>query len=439
MRDTLLISHANPEDNEFTLWLALQLANEGYKVWCDLTHLLGGEVFWDDIEKAIRTDAAKILYVLSRTSNSKDGPLRELHLAQTVARKEALHDFVVPLHIDDLPYGETTIELTRVNSTSFQHSWAVGLATLLELLERERVPKVPNFNRSAVNDWWRTKFSAQLGVREEPEDYLSNWFPVSLPQSVYFHALSRRTIGKVEVVPDLLPYPAIQDGISLLTFAPAVDFEGKLGPEIYIAESTEPIQVTELLNNESNFGKHLFWLLRLAWEQKLRDIRLPVYELANGVKTFYFPKDRVQSDRVYFTGVDGEGTFRAMVGYSSRKNPTTGERTKRYWHFGIEARPLVHPTLAYVVKPHVLFSSDGHTLWTSKKRLAAARRSECKDWWNDKWRDRILAVMTHLADDTGSITLKLGAEVRRASSILRHLAWEFTDLLPLSFGWEVVC
>jgi hypothetical protein len=33
VRDTLLLSHANPEDNEFTLWLALQLANEGYRVW----------------------------------------------------------------------------------------------------------------------------------------------------------------------------------------------------------------------------------------------------------------------------------------------------------------------------------------------------------------------------------------------------------------------
>ena len=43
-RDTLLLSHANPEDNEFTLWLALQLANGGYRVWCDLTKLLGGEV-----------------------------------------------------------------------------------------------------------------------------------------------------------------------------------------------------------------------------------------------------------------------------------------------------------------------------------------------------------------------------------------------------------
>ena len=28
MRDILLLSHANPEDNEFTLWVALQLAGE---------------------------------------------------------------------------------------------------------------------------------------------------------------------------------------------------------------------------------------------------------------------------------------------------------------------------------------------------------------------------------------------------------------------------
>jgi hypothetical protein len=86
-RDTILLSHANPEDNEFTLWLALQLANEGYRVWCDLTKLLGGEVFWDNIEEVIKTRAVKVLYVLSRTSNAKDGPLKELHFAQGVAKK----------------------------------------------------------------------------------------------------------------------------------------------------------------------------------------------------------------------------------------------------------------------------------------------------------------------------------------------------------------
>ena len=74
MRDTLLLSHANPEDNEYTPWLALQLTNEGFRVWCGLTKLLGGEVFWDDIEAVIQTRTAKVLYVLSRTSNGKMVP-----------------------------------------------------------------------------------------------------------------------------------------------------------------------------------------------------------------------------------------------------------------------------------------------------------------------------------------------------------------------------
>ncbi len=149
-RDALLLSHANPEDNEFTLWLALQLANEGYRVWCDLTKLLGGEVFWDNIEEVIKSRAAKVLYVLSRTSNAKDGPLKELHFAQGVAKQEKLKDFVIPLHIDDLPHGDITIEITRVNTVPCEKSWGAGLAKLLEKLEQDKVPKDQKFNRTAV-------------------------------------------------------------------------------------------------------------------------------------------------------------------------------------------------------------------------------------------------------------------------------------------------
>jgi hypothetical protein len=102
---------------------------------------LGGEVFWIDIEEAIRNTASKVLYVLSRVSNVKDGPLRELHLAQNVARREKIKDFVIPLHIDDLPYNEITIELTRVTACSFENSWAAGLAALLDKLETQGVPR----------------------------------------------------------------------------------------------------------------------------------------------------------------------------------------------------------------------------------------------------------------------------------------------------------
>jgi hypothetical protein len=350
-----------------------------------------------------------VLYVLSQISNAKDGPLKELHFAQGLAKKEKLRDFVIPLQIDDLPHGDITIEITRVNTVPFAQSWGAGLAKLLDKLEEDCVPKDPKFNRTAVNDWWRTQFSAEQGLRKEPEEYLSNWFPITLPTHVYFHSLSRRSIGKLEV-PPTLPYPAVEEGMFLTTFAEASDFEGKLGPEMYIAKAGEPVEVAGLLAEpKSIFGKHLFQLLRVAWEQMLDERKLPVYELANKAKCFYFPKDRVANDKVFFSGVDGGRTYRAMVGYSTRTNPTTGVSVKRLWHYAVQARPLVHPMVAYIFKSHVLFTNDGTTIWESKKKLASARRSQCKSWWNDEWRDRTLAAATYLCDGADKITVKLGS------------------------------
>jgi len=117
----LFLSHALPEDNEFTRWLALRLAKEGYPVWCDLIKLLGGEGFWNDIEEAIRTRTTKFLFVLSRGSNEKPGVLRELALAKGGWKGQT--DFVIPLKIDGLTYDETTIELTRLNTIDFTKSW----------------------------------------------------------------------------------------------------------------------------------------------------------------------------------------------------------------------------------------------------------------------------------------------------------------------------
>ena len=66
MRDTIFISHATPEDNEFTIWLASRLELLGYKVWIDKKELLGGETFWEIIESAIKINATKFLLVYSK-------------------------------------------------------------------------------------------------------------------------------------------------------------------------------------------------------------------------------------------------------------------------------------------------------------------------------------------------------------------------------------
>jgi len=39
MRNKIFISHAAPDDNDFTKWLALKLIALGYEVWCDVLFL----------------------------------------------------------------------------------------------------------------------------------------------------------------------------------------------------------------------------------------------------------------------------------------------------------------------------------------------------------------------------------------------------------------
>lgn len=412
-RDRLFISHAYPEDNEFARWLALQLANAGYPVWCDLTNLLGGEIIWDDVQRIIKEKAAKVIFVHSRHSNQRDGTLQEIHFAKAVVRSEGLKNFIIPLRIDPLVQDEIAIQLQRIAPIDFHRSWAEGLAQLLKKFEDDRVPRDANFNPQAVSTWWRKQFSADYGVVAETEEVLSNWYPItSLPETIYLHSLWRTGNGKLEVDTDLLPYPAAQDGQILLSFARAEDLEGKLGDVISITSSMTR-SVAELLEgrNARTFKNHLAQLLREAWEKTMKARGLPQYKFANKAKCGYFTLGMVEKDTLYFTGVNGEKAYRSVVGYKSVPGPVPKQSVKRYWHFGIEGKLIQYPIRAYVMKPHVLFSSDGKEIWASKPRLSRARRNQCNNWWNDEWRDRITAAVTWLAGNETMLKVPLGSDV----------------------------
>ncbi len=222
-KEVVFISHANPEDNEFTRWLSLKLANLGYHVWSDVTQLLGGEDFWRDIERAIREKAVKFLYVLSKTSNQREGSLLELKVAHDIRKREKLHDFIIPLHIDSLPFDEINIQLSNLIAIDFSKSWADGLKQLLAKLKKEAVPTNPRFNRDAVRTWWESEFSVNEGTSDAEEIHYSNWFNITLPDNVYVHTL----FGLFEKDPEF-PFPTkFRNGI--VTFAPAADLQPFLG------------------------------------------------------------------------------------------------------------------------------------------------------------------------------------------------------------------
>ena len=62
-RDAIFISHANAEDNAFTVWLGARLTAAGYEVWADVLRLRGGQDWQRLLEDALRHRASKVLLV----------------------------------------------------------------------------------------------------------------------------------------------------------------------------------------------------------------------------------------------------------------------------------------------------------------------------------------------------------------------------------------
>lgn len=407
-REVLFISHANPEDNEFAQWLTLKLASLGYHAWSDVTRLLGGEDFWRDIEQVIRQNAVKVLYVLSRSSNQRDGTLLELKVAHDVRKKESFSDFIIPLHIDDLPFNEINIQITNLNAIDFSRGWAQGLKQLIAKLERDAVPKNPSLGPDAVRQWWENAFNVEEGTIASEEIHLSNWFPVTLPPTVYTHAV----IGLMDGEEPTFPFPTkFRNGI--VTFAPAADVEPCLGT--LRIQSTVGLPTQEFLSVEDWKTRRdnrdmVTYFLNEAWKMAVAN-RLEAYDMSGGRVAFYFDVSKLPDPDVRFVGVGGKTSRRGLMGYK------TTAKGKRHWHFAVSGKAAVHPEPLLMLRSHVLFSDDGEKLWESASLMHRARRSQCKNWWNDDWRDRLLATTTWLGDGEMTIALPLGVSIQGGMSI----------------------
>ena len=91
-RDTIFISHATPAYSPFTEWLYTQLTLAGYKCWCDLEGLYGGERdFSEEIEMVIRDEACEFLLVFSNYTFTKDFVKDEYEYAKSVAKQFGLY------------------------------------------------------------------------------------------------------------------------------------------------------------------------------------------------------------------------------------------------------------------------------------------------------------------------------------------------------------
>lgn len=407
-RNLVFISHATPEDNEFTYWLSARLKLLGYEVWSDVTQLFGGEKWWDDIEEAIDKFTIKFIIVISQTSLFKPGVKRELDLALNTEENYDLLRFVIPIIIDDSrpevqPYG-----LSDRNIVFFNKNWAEGLKKLSKRLLEDLVPKTEGI-ATDIGSVLNLQRNYNITLTEEPGRLLSNWLLIeSLPKRLFFFSLPVKISDYKDTVAGF-PCPWFEYAGHLCTFAD--EFTVKRYFEywensIYMHFDLYTDEIRNLnIKNKLNIttreiSKRLNFLIASSWDSKMLSLGLKKYDMANGAVAWFFPYESMYIGKLQYPNIDGEVKRRAIVGFSKTNNV--------YWHYCVSIKPLFGPQPKLTLIPHVVFTEDGHQPIKSSQKMHALRRRFCKNWWNPRWRDMLLAYLYVCSGNERTINLSVG-------------------------------
>lgn len=398
MRNKIFISHATPNDNDFTRWLALKLITLGYDVWCDVFYLGKGVDFWKTIETEIRDNTIQFFVVMSAISNSREGVLKEITVAQKT--QKALNDatFVVPLMIDnDLSYDDINIDVVRLNAIDFKKSWAIGLQDVIKFLEDKGIN--PNkTDAEKANSLYEQIFLQNLVPVEKEEVYTSNWFPIiEFPEELRFHFYDRLMPKNYDL--NQLTFPAIPYKNHVCTFAYEYDFMHHLPKtETYSPQKTIRISTKEILEEgyEDDFissndaRRAIVRLCNLAIDKFFAEKNTEPYQMSNKIG-YWFKKGALDKDK-------------------HNKVLLVGKQKDKHWHYGLSSYTKLYPFPVLVFNSHIYFTTDGETLIDKASIQHSARRKQGKGWYNDDWKNKMQAFVSYLSGNEDTFSFEVGSE-----------------------------
>ena len=171
------------------------------------------------------------------------------------------------------------------------------------------------------------------------------------------------------------------------------------------------VPLTQFLDGQKTNRPQVSWrdarnivtrLLRQAWEQFARNRGLLLCEFAHG-SAWFVPLDLIEGNIATFQDENGKKRRRRLVGRSETRGV--------YWHFAVSGKISITDPRHLALRTHVVFTQDGKTPLDSQSRADRLRKSFCKNWWNDRWRDLLRAFVADLADGKEEFSLSLGSDV----------------------------
>lgn len=393
-REKLFISYAS-EDAVFARWLTLKLTTEGYTVWCAEFQLLGGESFPVDVGNAIENESFRVLGVLSRFSLQKPNPLKERTLALNLGQIRN-QEFLIPLLLDNVRTEWMTSDLVKIN---FTENWATGLNQLLKKLEKIEVPRCnPN------------------GMETAASTFLQQSFILPIPERLYSNILRLEAFPKVLKKFRLSRCLRSQEKTLLLNHWPAYQTDDERTFRSFQSPKPEPIADYTI----AELGKGTLWTAMAKvdniWTPNIishllkRSLYCKCVELGlmwtNQHDYLYFPHGFSENNKIKFTDYNVKRTWLTAVGEQSF--PGAG---KFRYHLAptFQVRRDFEDDFAIRLRNRVFISDlNDHPL--DALQSLARRKRVCKNWWNDDWIKRQMAVLEFLSDGLGCIRIGVADE-----------------------------
>ena len=415
-RNAVFISHANPEDNAFTIWLGARLTAAGYEVWADVFRLRGGQDWQRVLENALRNKTCKFLLVGTKHGVQKQGVRNEIQIACEVAKKVGDKEFVIPLRLTKF---EAPFSIVHAQYIDFERGWADGLAELLETLELTAIiPRKCNSNSETMDYWKQVHLRYSQSLAPVSETLVTNWlFFEQLPEKIYLYDFDGPiTHEHAKQKMKSAPWPLVPFRRGFVTFCPPSDLQDHFGTSLPL-EIVGQIDTKTYLNDawldqriERIEARNQFTVLvRQAIELTLRKRMLSSHKMTGRQLTWWGALGSVPSHQVSFSYGDSFKGRRQIIGYSKARD--------LHWHYGITPKPRVFPFPHFRFIGRVLFTEDGKTPIDNPKRMHKLRRSYTKSWRNAKWRDMLLAFLYWLSDGEKSLVVPVGSQISYSLSL----------------------
>ena len=412
-RNVIFISHATPEDNDFTIWLASRLQAEGFEVWIDKQALVGGEKFWQEIDHVIRHKAVKFLLVYSENicyqkqrGILKNGVAKEISMAEGIATSNGLKDFMILLNVDGSEYN-LFIGADTLNQVPFYENWAVGYTQLRKKFKKEGIEPTGT-PVGDFSEWFEDEYVLHHGIEDLHEIYYDCWWPIpELPESFFVYIFPHSIAASQVHQKSKYPTGKVSNIISSFYDTPEfeVDIDGQI--ERIPFNAKHEIKVNDVIAKSARLGfpgtreveNYFRSLLQRTFHLIMKERRLHWYEMANKKLAYFFTTK--SNSWVKFQ-------YPHRVTKATKSKVVFGKYLGNYWHYAISAKPIISPQLVFSLKSHIVFTTNGVSLWDDKDKMHTARRRKGRLMFNEEWRDLLFAFLHALCwGDASTVNIML--------------------------------